>query len=132
MAESLQPGPGLIGRRILIVEDEYYLADDLAAALRRAGAQVLGPAGTVEEADEAVRRGGFDCAVLDMNLRGDMAFPIADRLREAGIPFLIATGYNSASLPERFAGVPRVEKPLDARRILEAIPDLLRASPRTK
>lgn len=115
----------LRGARILIVEDEFYLADDLASALKEAGAEVLGPAATLEEARAFVEDGGFDCAILDMNLRGDMAFPIADRLQEAGIPFLIATGYNSASLPERFAAVPRVEKPSDTRNVIEALPGLL-------
>ena len=127
MEENPQPGPGLRGARILIVEDEYYLADDLASALRSAGAEIVGPAGTLEEAQAFVEGDGFDCAVVDMNLRGDMAFPIADRLREAGIPFLIATGYNEASLPERFADVPRVEKPSDTRTVVEAIPALLAA-----
>jgi DNA-binding response OmpR family regulator len=125
MEESPQPAPGLHDLRILIVEDEFYLADDLAAALRRAGAEVLGPAATLRDAEDAVRAGGFDCAILDMNLRGDMAFPIADRLGAAGIPFLIATGYNSASLPDRFADTPRIEKPFDPARIIEAVPKLL-------
>ena len=125
MEENPQPGPGLRGARILIVEDEYYLADDLASALRSAGAEIVGPAGTLEEAQAFVEGDGFDCAVVDMNLRGDMAFPIADQLREAGIPFLIATGYNSASLPARFDDVPRVEKPSDTRKVIEAIPALL-------
>lgn len=115
----------LRGARVLIVEDEFFLADDLAAALREEGAEVLGPAGTLAEAESLVDDDALDCAIVDMNLRGDMAYPIADRLLAAGIPFLIATGYGSASLPERFAGVPRVEKPCDTRRVIEALPALL-------
>jgi DNA-binding response OmpR family regulator len=115
----------LAGTRILIVEDEYYLADDLARALRGEGAQVIGPVGTLGEAEEAVGSRGFDCAILDMNLHGDMAFPIADRLEAARIPFLIATGYNSASLPERFASAARVEKPFDPAKVIEVLPKLL-------
>ena len=115
----------LTGSRILIVEDEFYLADDLAGALKRRGAEILGPVGTLDQAREAVSAGVFDCAIVDMNLRGDMAFPIADQLLEAGIPFLIATGYNSAALPARFADVPVVEKPSDTSKIIEAIPSLL-------
>ena len=125
MEENDDPATGLRGARILVVEDEFYLADDLAAALRQAGAEVLGPAGTVDEAQSFIADGGFDCAIMDINLRGDMAFPIADRLRDSGIPFLITTGYNSASLPDRFAGVPRVEKPADTRKVIEALPALL-------
>lgn len=115
----------LVGLRILIVEDEFYLADDLASALKQQRAEVLGPFGTLDQAREAVSAGGFDCAIVDMNLRGDMAFPIADQLREAGIPFLIATGYNSAALPSRFADVPVVEKPSDSGKIIEVLPTLL-------
>jgi CheY-like chemotaxis protein len=125
MEEVTKGTISLRGLRILVVEDEYYLADDLAAALREAGGEVFGPVGSLEEAEQAVRTAGFDCAIVDMNLRGDMAFPIADQLRDAGIPFLIATGYNSASLPDRFADVPRVEKPSGSARIIAAIPGLL-------
>ncbi len=114
--------------RILIVEDEYYLAEDLAHCLRQEGAQVIGPVGTLAEAADLVEREQFDCAILDMNLRGDMAFPIADQLREAGIPFLIATGYNSASLPERFNSVRRVEKPFNPTEVTAAIPEVLARS----
>jgi DNA-binding response OmpR family regulator len=111
--------------RILIVEDEYYLAEDLAHCLRQEGAQVIGPVGTLAEAADLVEREQFDCAILDMNLRGDMAYPVADRLREAEIPFLIATGYNSASLPDRFTNVPRVEKPFNPAEVAAAIPLIL-------
>lgn len=99
------------GMRVLIVEDEFYLADDLAQELRKQGAEVIGPVGTVDAASAVVDERRIDYAVLDMNLHGDMAFPIADRLREHRVPFLIATGYNSASLPDRFSALPRVEKP---------------------
>lgn len=113
MAQDKIEDSDLSALRILIVEDEYYVADDLARALQGLGATVLGPVATLEEAEQLVEEGGFDCAVLDMNLRGEMAFPIADRLEAEGIPFIVASGYNSASLPERFSGVPRVEKPYD-------------------
>jgi len=97
--------------RVLIVEDEYYLADDLAQELRGEGADVVGPVGTLEDADAALAGPRPDFAIVDINLHGEMAFPIADRLAREGIPFLIATGYSSASLPPRFSDLPRVEKP---------------------
>ena len=115
----------LSGARILVVEDEYYLADDLARALQRAGAEVVGPVGSIAEAEAAVDARGFDCAVLDMNLRGDAALPVAERLEAAGIPFLIATGYDTRALPESLREVPRVEKPFDVRRVVEALPQLI-------
>jgi len=110
----------LTGSRVLIVEDEYYLADDIAEVLRSCGADVVGPVGSLAEANELART-GIDCAILDMNLRGEMAYALADRLSEAGIPFVIATGYNSASLPQRFAGQPRVEKPFSPEKIIPLI-----------
>jgi DNA-binding response OmpR family regulator len=97
--------------RILIIEDEYYLAADLAEALVARGAEVIGPIGTLGEAMDAIAADPPDQAVLDMNLRGELSFPIADRLDAAGIPYVIATGYSAGSLPERFRGKPRVEKP---------------------
>lgn len=97
--------------RIMIVEDEYYLAADLADSLRSAGIEVAGPVGTVAEAERLLNVGDVDRAILDVNLRGDMSFPIADRLDAAGVPYVIATGYSGESLPERFRDKPRLEKP---------------------
>lgn len=125
MPEPATDRSPLYAKRILIVEDEFYLADDLASALQIRGADVIGPVPTLEAAERIVGEGGFDCAILDMNLRGEMSFPVADFLTQAQVPFLIATGYNSASLPERFSGVPRVEKPFDVGQVMAAIPALL-------
>ena len=63
----------LVGTRILVVEVEYYLAADLSRALEDAGADVVGPVGSLHEAEVTVAAGGFDCAVIDMNLRGSVA-----------------------------------------------------------
>ena len=97
--------------RILIVEDEYYLATDLADALRERGAEVIGPVGTLDDALQALESRWIDRAILDVNLRGEMSFPIADRLEATGIPYVIATGYAADTLPERFRTKPRIEKP---------------------
>ena len=105
-----QPGP-LKGTRVLVVEDEYYLADDLSRSLMQAGAQVIGPVGTLAEAQRIAEEGRFDCAVIDMNLRGDLAYPVAEGLERLGVPFIVTTGYNRASLPECLHDVPRLEKP---------------------
>lgn len=112
---------GFAGARILVVEDEFYLADDLAQALHRRGAEIVGPVATAEAADELVAAGRIDYAIIDLNLRGDRAFALADRLRQADIPFLIASGYSSHSLPERFRAVPQVEKPCDVEKLLDSL-----------
>lgn len=100
--------------RILIVEDDYFLAADLAEALGARGAEVIGPVGTLDEAMKAVESHWIDRAVLDLDLGGEMSFPIADRLEMAGIPYVIATGCGADALPERFRGKPRLEKPFRA------------------
>lgn len=107
--------------RILIVEDEYYLAADLAAAVAATGAEVVGPVGTLADAEAALAGGAIDRAVIDVNLHGAMSFPLAEKLEAAHIPYLIATGYSAESLPEKFRGKPRLEKPFRPERVAAAI-----------
>lgn len=118
---KMQPDQALqlSGKRILLVEDEYYIADDVRRTLIAAGADVLGPFATVPKAQQALDEGGFDCAVIDLNLHGESATPIADRLLEEGKSFAIATGYGSGAVPDRFRQVPRIEKPFDPPALLQ-------------
>jgi DNA-binding LytR/AlgR family response regulator len=109
----------LWGRAVLIVEDEFYLADDLASALAAIGARVLGPFARVEEARRLVEGGqAIDLAILDIDLFGDRVFPVADLLRARNAPFLFATGYDRDIIPERFSDVPRLEKPFKAATVI--------------
>jgi DNA-binding response OmpR family regulator len=123
--------PALEGARILIVEDEYYLADDLVRALGERGAEVVGPAATLDDAARLVGEGRIDCAILDINLRGKMAFPLAERLRSAGIPFLIATGYGRDAIPEEFRDVPHLQKPIEPARLVDLLPQAMADAGRT-
>ena len=112
----------LQGRRILVVEDGYMMAEDLQHALEKAGAQVLGPVPSVADAlrllaaEEAV-----DGAILDVNLRGEKAFPVADALRERNMPFVLATGYEQWALPDAYKDAPRCDKPVDLRQLARAL-----------
>ena len=117
----------LTGRRFLVVEDEYLIAADLAAALEAFGAEVTGPAGTVAEALRLVDAEGhrLDGAVLDINLGADRVYPVADVLRRRGIPFVFTTGYDAAALPQSYADVPRCQKPTDERRLQRCLSNLL-------
>ncbi|HEX8466765.1 MAG TPA: response regulator [Allosphingosinicella sp.] len=125
--EQHSPGGGLNGARILIVEDEYYLAEDLAGALKAAGAQVVGPVGSLRQAEAPLGAGGLDGALIDMNLRGESAFGLAERLQDAGIPFVIVSGYSREALPPSLAEVPRLEKPVDSALAVAALHRLLSA-----
>jgi CheY-like chemotaxis protein len=115
--------------RILVAEDEYMLAEDLALSLRDAGATVLGPAPTVAQAAEIVSDGGeIDGAVLDINLNGETIFPVADQLVARGVGIVFTTGYDRSAIPERFVDVPRCEKPISMRHIACAIGRLIEAA----
>jgi CheY-like chemotaxis protein len=95
------------------VEDEYFLAQDIVQGLRAEGADVVGPVGAVCDAldlIDATER--IDAAVLDLNLRGELAYPVADALTERGVPFVFATGYDQSYIPERYNSVARFEKPV--------------------
>jgi len=124
--DSTNPFKGLPlrGARVLVVEDEYYIADDVRRELKAAGADVIGPVSTVREARRVIDEGAFDCAVLDLNLHGESALPLAERLMERGKAFAIATGYGSATIPASFEGVPRIEKPFDPPALLELVSKL--------
>lgn len=113
-------------RRILLVEDEYMIAEDMACDLRALGAEVVGPIATVAEALEAVEsEAHLDGAVLDMNLRGEMVFPVADALRERKVPILFTTGYESGTIPTRYADIERCEKPVTPARLRKAAASVL-------
>src|SRR5262245_1896498 len=104
----------LVGRRILVVEDEYFQADDMARLLRGLGAEVIGPVGEVQDALELLDGGKpVDMALLDINLKGEMVYPAADELRSRSIPFIFTSGYDRGPIPERYRDVPLLEKPID-------------------
>ena len=112
----------LAGRRLLVVEDEYLLADDLAKALSADGAEVIGPAPSVDAAlDLLDETDELDGAVVDLNLQGEMAYPVADALRERDIPFVFSTGYDQSTIPSRYGDTPRCEKPAKATAIAKAL-----------
>ncbi|BAI95920.1 response regulator [Sphingobium sp. TA15] len=112
--------------RILIAEDEYLIATDLAEALTQDNAVILGPVPRVADALSLIESGTrIDLAVLDVNLCGDMAFPVADALAAQRIPFAFATGYDDWTIPARFANVPRLVKPFRPDRLRSALKSLL-------
>lgn len=95
--------------RILVAEDDYFLAHQLTTDIIRLGCGIVGPFAGVEDAllcDEPV-----DAAILDIRLGNETSFPIADSLRRAAIPFLFLTGHSRVDLPPRFADARVYRKP---------------------
>lgn len=109
-------------RRVLVVEDEYMLADTMERGLRKAGATVLGPVPSVAQALALLAaEPDIDAAVLDINLDGERVFPVADALAARGVPFLFTTGYDASDLPAAYAGVTRCGKPVDVAAVVRAL-----------
>jgi len=114
--------PDLSGKTILVVEDDYYVASDTAAALRGAGAVVLGPSPTAEDAAHLLEHETPTSVVLDLNLGGGgPKFDIAHRLLERGIPFIFLTGYDPDVIPDDLANIKRLQKPIALREVVEAV-----------
>ena len=122
------PEPLLSGHRILVVEDEYFLAEELATALRGAGASVVGPVASVAAAQTLLETGPVDAAALDVNLGGDEVYPLADALATRGIPFLFTSGFDSTLLLKRFRSHLCFEKPVDIGQVLAALAKLVSES----
>jgi hypothetical protein len=97
--ERACPFPRLAAKRVPVVEDDYLVAMEIARALERAGAEVIGPAPTVEAALDALEQTAPDGAILDINLGAKMAFSVADALLASGIPSIFATGMTPTSFP---------------------------------
>lgn len=113
--------PLLRGARVLVVEDEYLLARDIADALRAEGAHVIGPAATSDAAALLIDTEALDCAVLDMNLRGDRSGDVASRLDSQGVGYVVVSGYASAALPEAVRSRPYLAKPTTSAAVTDAV-----------
>ncbi|MGH8187217.1 MAG: response regulator [Steroidobacteraceae bacterium] len=118
--------PGLRGRRVFVVEDDCVTAMDLSETLTEAGAQIVGPATTVEAALELLRnRPDVDIALLDVRLENESVFPLADELVRRDVPIVFTTGYESHEIPERFQAARYCEKPVGLGVIARTLSDEL-------
>ncbi|AWN51069.1 PAS domain-containing protein [Methylobacterium sp. 17Sr1-1] len=115
----------LSGLRVLVIEDDYYLATDAARGLRGAGAEVLGPSSTGEDVRAELTQQRPDAAVIDINLGDGPSFALAETLKDQGIPFVFITGYNQEIIPAKFNDIERLEKPVQLRQIVDAVAKLV-------
>lgn len=127
-SESTATAP-LAGRRLLVVEDRAVIAAKLARVLDQAGATVMGPIATLAGALNAVAAdGSIDAAIIDVDLRGELAFPLCERLAGRGTRFMLITGYELAMLPPPWSASKALCKPFTSADLVAATLALL-ASP---
>lgn len=125
-AQSRQSA-NLAGHNILVVEDEYFLADDVASALSSIGAKVIGPMNDLDKAMQAVSENAPAGAVLDVNVRGRAIYPLAKELQLRGIPFVFMSGYGKDAIPAEYRHVAHCEKPFDVNVLASELADLVLA-----
>jgi CheY-like chemotaxis protein len=114
----------LVGVGVLIVEDEMMVAMLLEDMLSDIGCSPVGPATRIETALKLIELGGFDIAILDVNLNGAGTYPIADALAARAIPFVFASGYSAGGLREQYRSIPLLQKPFqqdELKRTLAAV-----------
>ena len=119
MGTGAQP---LDGQRILLVEDNFGIAKSLAVLFRRYGATIVGPSGTVEEAMALIEgEPHIDGAVLDINVRDQLVYPVAQALRKRHTRMVFVTGYDREYIAPEFADVPCMLKPWNAEKLMEVL-----------
>lgn len=123
----------LRGRRILVVEDEYMIADEIAEALGGVGAEALGPVSHVDDALRLIAsESRIDGALLDVNLHAQAVWPVVDALLARDVPMVLATGYDASRIPQAYAHLPRREKPATGQDLARALAEALAiATPNT-
>lgn len=116
----------LSGKSVLMVEDEYLIADALCSAFELEDVRVVGPFPNVASAMEALDNGATaDVAVLDVNLNGERVFPLADRLMADNVPIVLTTGYDGDAIPRDYAHLQRLQKPVHLRELFGCLDSLL-------
>lgn len=111
----------LAGRRVLIVEDESLVSMLLETILEDLGCETVGPAGSVDEGIGVASEQLIDAALLDVNVAGQLVFPIAQILKTRGVPFVFSTGYGEGGLPDEWRGSTTIQKPFTEITVRDAL-----------
>lgn len=114
--------------RILIVDDEPMIAAMLQDWVAELGHEPAGPVSDVRSALALIESAAPDAAIVDISLRGETGYPVANRLAEGKIPFFFATGYAQDSLPPPFTGAPVISKPFDFAAFQAAVAEMIEKS----
>ena len=118
----------LEGLNVLIVEDNFLLAEVTKDLLEEQGCCVVGPVGQLDSGLALAREAELDGAILDINLHGEFSFAIADVLRTRNIPFVFVTGYRDLTIvPCALRTAPRLDKPVNDDRLIESVSELFKA-----
>ncbi len=116
----------LEGLRILVVEDNFLAAEVVRDALESTGCTVIGPVARLEMGLQLAEQQQIDGAVLDINLNGDRCFPIAEALRQRGVPFIFLTGYDDAAIiPVELRPVRLLGKPILGSQLVAALIEVI-------
>jgi DNA-binding response OmpR family regulator len=106
---------------VLVVEDDYFVANESASVLRDHGARVLGPVPDMDRARGLLAEEQPDCVLLDVNLKGELVYPLAEDLLHRGIPAVFTTGYDTSFLPPTLQGMPCLQKPVETRELVRVV-----------
>jgi two-component SAPR family response regulator len=111
----------LEGRCVLVVEDQYLVADEMRRMVKALGGDVLGPVARAKAALDLLSDRTVDFALLDINLGDGNAYEVATELMRREVPFLFATGCEPWVIPEELQEIPRLDKPLTSRTLADAV-----------
>ncbi len=117
--------PTLTGRRVLVVEDDETISALMETTLEEALCTVVGPCRSVASALAAAKSEAFDVAVLDINLAGEMVFPVAEALDARGVPFMLLSGYGDTAMPDDRPDWPVCAKPFKLDELLQRLGSLV-------
>jgi len=110
---------------VLIVEDDALAAEALQISLEDAGYDTVAPAGSVAAAFDQIEHNAIGAALLDINLGGELVFPVADELALRGVPFVFVTAFRHADIPPAHRGRPVVAKPFRDYDVLNGLANAL-------